>query len=105
MDQKILESWSKTQEHGEIVYEKFPHLNCSTGNREDVKKYKEFCNFKGNVLDIGSGMVMPSYLMNNENIKLGIGIDPLVKESYKGSRLYLIKAIGEFIPFQNKYFD
>lgn len=105
MDQNILESWSKTQEHGELVYEKFPHLNCSTDGRNDVKEYKKFCDFKGNVLDIGSGLVMPSYLMDNDKIKLGIGIDPLVKESYKGSKLYLLKAIGEFIPFQDKYFD
>lgn len=106
MDQELLKSWSKTQEHGEIVYEQFPHLNCSTGNREDVKKYKSFCNFKGNVLDIGSGLIMPSYLTDNDDIILGVGIDPLVKTAYKpDTNLYLTKAIGEYLPFKNEYFD
>jgi SAM-dependent methyltransferase len=44
-------------------------------------------------------------MLNNENISLGFGIDPLVKTQYNSNKLYLLKAIGESLPFQNEFFN
>jgi len=101
----LIDSWSKTQENGLVLYEKYPMLNLATDGRSEVSKFAKFCDFKGIVLDVGSGLQVPYYLRNNSCIELGVGIDPLVKKSSDLDNVKLVKAIGEKMPFRDEIFD
>lgn len=102
---QLIDSWLKTQQNGLILYEKYPTLNLATEGRKEVSEFARFCNFKGVVLDVGSGLQVPYYLRNNSSIELGVGIDPLVKKSSDVDNIKLVKAIGEKMPFRNEIFD
>lgn len=101
----LIDSWVKTQENGDILYTKYPEYNLATEGREVVEKFKKFCDFKGNVLDVGCGFQMPSYLKRNPLITLGIGIDPLVREKSDIVNIELMKSVGENMPFKDESFD
>lgn len=105
MDDPTLDKWKRTQDNGKILYDKFPQYNLATKGRNEVKKFKQFCDYFGRVLDVGSGPVIPSYLEDNQNISKAFGIDPLISNQSSKSEIILLKAIGEYLPFQNDYFD
>lgn len=104
MKDEILQSWLTTQKNGDIVYTKYAELNLSVDGRPEVEKYKKFCNFTGIILDVGSGLEVPSYMKQNK-ISLGIGIDPLVKKQSMIYPITLIKSVGETLPFKDNTFD
>lgn len=106
-DLNLINAWQRLQYNGSIVYDKFPHLNCSVKTREDVTAFKEFCSLYGIVLDVGCGPNVPSYLQDNNRIDVAIGIDPLISfdKCESGGKIILIRAIGEFLPFQQNSFD
>lgn len=102
-----LKAWNKLQINAEVLYDKFPQLNCAIGTRKDVEDFTKFCSFYGRVLDVGCGPRIPSYLQNNQAIEIAVGIDPLVnagKENTDG-KIHLLRSIGEFLPFQDNSFD
>jgi ubiquinone/menaquinone biosynthesis C-methylase UbiE len=103
----LLNTWQKLQNNSEIVYNKFPHLNCSVKTRQEVGIFKEFCSFYGSVLDVGCGPNVPSYLQDNSKIEVSIGIDPLISFGRYESdgKITLMRAIGEHLPFQDNSFD
>lgn len=105
MDDSTLDKWKRTQDNGKILYDKFPQYNLATKERNEVQRFKQFCNYFGRVLDVGSGPVIPSYLEDNRNISKAFGIDPLISNQSSKSEIILLKAIGEYLPFQNDYFD
>jgi hypothetical protein len=97
----LVNTWQKLQDNADILYNKFPHLNCSVKTREDVKVFKEFCSFYGSVLDVGSGPIVSSYLQDNNKIEMAVGIDPLIPfgKYESDGKISLMRAIGEFLPF------
>ncbi len=107
INQNLLNTWQKLQNNGEIVYNKFPHLNCSVKARHDVKIFKEFCSFSGSVLDVGCGPSVPSYLQDNNKISIAVGIDPLISfgKYESDEKIILLRSIGEHLPFQDNSFD
>lgn len=107
INKNLIESWKKLQSNGETLYHKFPELNCAYGTRHDVEIFKKFCSLRGKVLDVGCGPRAPSYFEENESIQLGIGIDPLVSSSNEqlNENIHLMRAVGEYLPFQDEYFD
>lgn len=107
IDSKLLDAWDKLQENGEIVYNKFPELNCAVKSRKDMDAFRKFCSFHGTVLDVGCGPRMPMYLENNKEVKLAIGIDPLISfdAAELSERVDLLSGMGEFLPFKDEAFD
>ena len=107
LNKQSLEIWEKLQVNGNNLYSKFSQFNLSTENRKDVIEFKKFSKFSGNVLDIGCGPVTPSYLRNNTDVELIVGIDPLLSFNNDSSEenIDLMKAIGEFLPFDDDSFD
>lgn len=107
VDLNLVNTWQKLQDNADILYDKFPHLNCSVKTREDVKAFKGFCSLHGNVLDVGCGPNVPSYLQDNNSIELAVGIDPLISfGKYKSNgKIILMRSIGEFLPFKENSFD
>lgn len=101
----LLDSWNKTQDNGDIIYTKYPMLNLSTDGRDEVRKFKRFCDFNGVVLDVGCGLETPAYLKDNKEITLGIGVDPLLKKQSHYNNIQLIKSVGETLSFKEKTFD
>lgn len=106
LDKQSLEIWSKLQVNGNELYSKFPQLNLSTENRKDVIAFKKFSKFSGNILDIGCGPIIPDYLCNNTDVELVVGIDPLLSfDKHSEKKIDLMRAIGEFLPFNDNTFD
>ena len=107
LNKQSLEIWEKLQVNGNNLYSKFSQFNLSTENRKDVIEFKKFSKFSGNVLDIGCGPVTPSYLRNNTDVELIVGIDPLLSFNNDSSEenIDLMKAIGELLPFDDDSFD
>ena len=107
LDKQSLEIWSKLQVNGNDLYSKFSQLNLSTENRKDVVEFKKFSKFSGNILDIGCGPIIPDYLRNNTDVELTVGIDPLLSFDKNSSekKIDLMRAIGEFLPFNDDSFD
>jgi SAM-dependent methyltransferase len=105
LDKETIQSWKKTQDNGIILYEKFPEYNLTTEDRKEVHEFKKFCSYHGNVLDVGSGLEIPSYLKDNDRIHFAIGTDPLVIKQSNQKNIILLKAIGEFLPVQDDFFD
>ncbi len=107
LNKQSLEIWEKLQVNGNNLYSKFSQFNLSTENRKDVIEFKKFSKFSGNVLDIGCGPVTPSYLRNNTDVELIVGIDPLLSfnNNFSEENIDLMKAIGEFLPFDDDSFD
>ena len=103
----LLSAWEELQKNGLEVYGKFPEFNCSITGRKETLLFKKFCSFRGRVLDVGCGPIIPGYLQDNQNIELAIGIDPLI--SFQNGELRenidLIRAMGEFLPFKERTFD
>lgn len=99
-----LQEWQKTQDNGLILYEKFPNQNLATDIRKEPLDFKKFVNYKGNVLDIGSGLEVPSYLKGLSNT-FCIGIDPFVKKQSREKNIVLMQTIAEHLPFSDKLFD
>ena len=74
--------------------------------RKTTKMFKKFCDFSGKVLDIGSGPIIPGYLLDNDNIELELCLDPLLSTSNPLlSNIEMIKGIGEYLPFENNSLD
>jgi len=106
IEPELIEAWKKLQNNGSSVYEKFPSLNLSVKNRKVTKLFQNFCNFSGKVLDVGSGPIIPYYLLNNNKIDLGFCMDPLIHYSNQPiPNLQMIKGIGEYLPFENDSLD
>lgn len=106
IDSKLLDAWDKLQENGEMVYNRFPELNCAVKARKDMDVFRKFCSFHGTILDVGCGPRMPVYLENNKEVKLAIGIDPLISfNNVELSENDLLRGMGEFLPFKDETFD
>ncbi len=98
----IWQAWQHLQQNGIVSYQADPEHNLSVVEREDVKQFAKFCNYKGLVLDIGCGpQAWPTYLQRG--LATYVGIDPLLEDV--PGEFIKIKALGEFLPFRANVFD
>jgi SAM-dependent methyltransferase len=104
-DEKRWASWNILQENATIPYKDFPESNLGVGPRVDFLQFAAFCEFKGNVLDIGVGpQKSPTHIQYNEIPDVFfVGIDPLVGQQPRG--FAYIQGLGEYLPFRNEIFD
>jgi len=100
--QEKTDLWEKLQENGAISYSLLPETNLAVSERDEIKRFMEFSQIQGTVLDVGCGpQAIPSYAVNF--IGRFVGIDPL-----KGSperEFEFVNAVGEYLPFRDKTFD
>ena len=88
-----------------ISYDRDPGVNVSYDERPDALQFGEFCNYHGDILDIGCGPhKVPSYIKfkRNEEAKY-YGIDILVGEQPKEHNF--VQAMGEHLPYRDNLFD
>jgi len=88
-----------------ISYNQDPSVNVSYDARPDALQFGEFCNYHGEILDIGCGPhKVPSYIKfkRNEEAKY-YGIDILVGEQPKEHNF--VQAMGEHLPYRDDLFD
>jgi ubiquinone/menaquinone biosynthesis C-methylase UbiE/uncharacterized protein YbaR (Trm112 family) len=94
--------WQKLQDNGQISYTLLPETNLSVGEREDARRFREFSQMRGTVLDIGCGpQSVPSYARGYPG--RFVGIDPLPGSSDR--EFAFAYAVGEYLPFRDKTFD
>ncbi len=94
--------WQKLQDNGQISYTLLPETNLSVGEREDVRRFKDFSQMRGTVLDIGCGpQAVPSYAQGYPG--RFVGIDPLPGSSDRA--FAFVYAVGEYLPFRDETFD
>lgn len=98
-------TWQKLQENGIVSYENDPIHNLGVGKRKDFIEFVEFCDFKGNILDIGCGpQKIPTHIKYNSNTSVFfVGIDPLIGEQPRD--FSFVQGLGEYLPFKNELFD
>jgi SAM-dependent methyltransferase len=98
-------TWEKLQENGVASYISSPQNNLGVGKRQDFLQFADFCQFKGNILDIGVGpQKCPTHIAYNTNPNVFfIGIDPLVGEQPRD--FAFVQGLGEYLPFQANLFD
>ncbi|UVT16829.1 MAG: class I SAM-dependent methyltransferase [Nitrospira sp.] len=99
----IWRAWQAVQDNGVASYQADPDHNLSVGKREDCKRFADFCNYHGMVLDVGCGpQPWPAYFDADEKVFF-IGVDPLAGTQPSG---YLtMKALAEYLPFRDRVFD
>ncbi len=104
-DKKRWDSWNTLQDNATIPYSQEPEKNLGVGPRKDFLQFAEFCNFRGNVLDIGVGpQVCPTHIKFNTNSNVFfVGVDPLVGQQPR--EFAYVQALGEYLPFKNELFD
>lgn len=98
-------TWQILQTNGEVSYNLSPHENLGVGKRSDFFDFAEFCNFHGNVLDVGVGpQQVPTHIEYCQKKDIFfVGIDPLKGEQ---PRFYpFVLGLAEFLPFNNGVFD
>lgn len=97
--------WDQLQKNGEISYPMDPENNLGVSKRPDHIAFGDFCDFRGLVLDIGSGpQKNPTHFKYCARPgAVFFGIDPLVGEQ---PRDYLfVHGLGEYLPFKRDLFD
>jgi len=99
----IWEAWQAVQNNGVASYQADPEHNLSVGKRADCKRFADFCNYEGLVLDVGCGpQAWPAYFDSSKNAFF-IGIDPLAGSQQ--SNYLTLKALAEYLPFRGNVFD
>lgn len=98
-------AWRKLQDNGTVSYENSPTENLGIGRRSDFLAFADFCDFHGNVLDVGVGpQRCPTHIeFCVKKDVFFLGIDPLVGDQPRDFAFVL--GIGEFLPFRNDLFD
>lgn len=97
--------WRKLQSNGKIAYKFDPNHNLGVGLRKDFLQFAEFCNFIGDVLDIGVGpQKSPTHMecCSKQNVFF-VGVDPLIGRQPRS--FAFVQALGEYLPFRNQLFD
>jgi len=98
-------SFQKLIDNFVVSYNQDPSNNVSYDERPDALKFGEFCDYHGEVLDVGSGPhKVPAYIKfkRNNNAKY-YGVDILVGEQPK--EYNFIQGMGEHLPFRDNLFD
>jgi SAM-dependent methyltransferase len=98
-------TWEQLQQNGVISYQADPANNLGVGYRKDFADFAEFCQLRGNVLDVGVGpQVKPSHLEYSAGGDFFfVGIDPLEGDQPKSFEF--IHGLGEYLPFRGELFD
>jgi SAM-dependent methyltransferase len=97
------ETWKEVQANGLVGYQCDPEHNLAVGEREDIRCFASFCNFRGLVLDVGCGpQSWPAYFEHSKTISY-VGVDPLIEDS--PGEFIRLKALAEFLPFRADVFD
>ncbi|HZT84229.1 MAG TPA: methyltransferase domain-containing protein [Gaiellaceae bacterium] len=93
--------WQKLEANGARAYELDPPSSLSVGERDDARRFAEFAQLEGLILDVGCGpQALPSYA---EGVaERFVGIDPLRGEP-RG--FAFAQAIAEYLPFRDSVFD
>ena len=105
LDTKIWKTWQHLQDNGIVGYEEDPVANIATGPLQEYVNFGNFCNYKGNVLDIGVGpQKNPSHFeYSSRNNSFLVGLDPIIGEQPRD--FPFIHGFGEFTPFKDNLFD
>lgn len=105
MDRPEWHTWLKLQENGVVSYEADPEHNLGVGKRQEFLDFAEFCEFRGNVLDVGVGPqrcpTHMEYCMKKD--VFFVGVDPLAGAQPRC--FSFVRGLGEFLPFRNGLFD
>lgn len=99
------ETWQELQDNGVVSYEADPEHNLGVGKRRDFLDFAEFCDFRGNVLDVGVGpQRCPTHVEYCERKDVFfVGLDPLV--GVQPRCFSFVRGLGEYLPFRNGLFD
>jgi SAM-dependent methyltransferase len=97
--------WKQLQQNGEVAYPNDPEHNLGVNARADYIDFGDFCDFRGLVLDIGSGpQRMPTHFKYcGRPGATFFGIDPLVGEQPRD--YHFVHGLGEYLPFRGNLFD
>ncbi len=99
---KLWKEWEEKQNVGKKVYEESPEDHFATDKNLVAKKFCNFIEHKGIILDVGCGLTeKPAYMKKNSNATY-YGIDPLPNPKAK---FHFYQAMGEYLPFKNNSFD
>ena len=96
--------WDRLQVSGLISYEKDPCNNLVVGERKDALEFMRFCDFRGNILDVGCGpQATPTHMAYcSKKDVFFVGIDPLVGDQPRSFAFVL--GLGEYLPFRDELF-
>ena len=105
IDRPEWRTWQQLQDNGVVSYEADPEHNLGVGRRQDFLDFAAFCDFRGNVLDVGAGpQRCPTHVEYCEREEVFfVGIDPLAGAQPRCFSFVL--GLGEFLPFRHGLFD
>jgi SAM-dependent methyltransferase len=99
----LWKAWQVVQDNGVASYQADPEHNLSVGKREDCKRFADFCDYHGIVLDVGCGpQPWPAYFDATKGAFF-VGVDPLA--GVQASKYLTIRALAEYLPFRDHVFD
>ena len=105
MDRPEWKAWNVLQANGVVSYQADPEHNLGVGERSDFRQFAEFCDFHGNVLDIGVGpQRCPTHIQHCSRTEVFfVGLDPLVGDQPRC--FAFVRGLGEYLPFRRSVFD
>lgn len=98
-------TWQQLQDNGVAMYESDPEHNLGVGKRQDFLDFAAFCEFRGNVLDVGVGpQRCPTHIeyCDRKDVFF-VGIDPLT--GMQPRCFSFVRGLGEYLPFRDGLFD
>lgn len=98
------QAWEVLQANGVASYESDPEHNLAVGERSDFRRFGEFCDLSGDVLDVGCGpQPWPSHFSAAPPQTRLVGVDPLVGE--RPADYTQVRGLAEHLPFADAAFD